>query len=203
MRTRYLLGLSLLAALSGWASVAAQNPASQPQTAVDFTRDIQPILQANCYECHGSKKTKAHLRLDSPTGIVKGGETGPIVVVGNSEHSLIVRRVLGLDGDDRMPKDGDPLSPAQVSLIRAWIDQGAKWPNTESAPTSKTTAAEEPVHWAYRRPARPALPDVHNSAWIRTPIDRFVLARLEKDGLSPSEEATLETLVRRVSLDLI
>ena len=203
MRTRYLLGLSLVAALSGWASVAAQNPASPSQNTVDFARDIQPILQASCYECHGPQKTKAHLRLDSRAGITKGGESGAIVVTGNSEQSLIVRRVLGLDGDDRMPKDGDPLPPAQIALMRAWIDQGAKWPSTEPAPASQASGTEEPVHWAYRRPSRPPLPDVRKSAWVRTPIDRFVLARLEKEGLSPSAEAALETLVRRVSLDLI
>ena len=202
MRTRYLLGLSLVAALSGWASVAAQNPASPSQNTVDFARDIQPILQASCYECHGPQKTKAHLRLDSRAGITKGGESGAIVVTGNSEQSLIVRRVLGLDGDDRMPKDGDPLPPAQIALMRAWIDQGAKWPSTEPAPASQASGTEEPVHWAYRRPSRPPLPDVRKSAWVRTPIDRFVLARLEKEGLSPSAEAALETLVRRVSLDL-
>jgi hypothetical protein len=203
MRTRYLPGLAIATtAATLTVSVAAQNPLQPPQAAVDFTRDIQPILQATCYECHGPKKTKAHLRLDSAAGIVKGGETGPIIVAGKSDQSLIVRRILGLDGDDRMPKDGDPLPPAQVALIRSWIDQGAKWPATEPAPTQESTP-EEPAHWAYRHPARPALPEVHNSAWVRTPIDRFVLARLEKEGLSPAAEAPLEILVRRASLDLV
>src|SRR5436190_8894126 len=203
MRTGSLAGLAIAtvtAALT--ATVAAQNP-TQPQPTVDFVRDIQPILQASCYECHGSQKTKAHLRLDSPAGILKGGETGPIIVAGKSEQSLIVRRILGLDGDDRMPKDGDPLPPAHVALIRSWIDQGAKWPASEAAATTQPSAPEEPAHWAYRHPARPPLPEVRNSNWVRTPIDRFVLARLEKEALPPSAEAPLDVLVRRLSLDLI
>ena len=205
MQGRHLPGLAIATITATFTiSVAAQNPPA-PSTTVDFTRDIQPILQASCYECHGTKKTKARLRLDSAAGIVKGGETGPIIVPGKSEQSLIVRRILGLDGDDRMPKDEDPLPAEQIALIRAWIDQGAKWPATEPAPTAaaQQMPAEEPVHWAYRHPARPAPPEVRNSAWVRTPIDRFVLARLEKEGLSPSAEAPLEILVRRVSLDLV
>src|SRR6476661_6121992 len=134
MRNRHLPGLAIATITATLtASVASQNSSQATPTAVDFARDIQPILQASCYECHGSKKTKAHLRLDSPAGITKGGETGPIVVAGKSDQSLMVRRVLGLDGDDRMPKDGDPLSAEQIALIRSWIDQGAKWPATEPA----------------------------------------------------------------------
>jgi hypothetical protein len=202
MRTGSLAGLAIATVTAALTStVAAQN---STQSTVDFVRDIQPILQNSCYECHGSQKTKAHLRLDSAAGILKGGETGSIVVPGRSEQSLIVRRILGLDGDDRMPKDGDPLTPAQIALIKSWIDQGATWPGTDApAAAQQSTKEEEPVHWAYRRPSRPPLPDVRNTGWVRTPIDRFVLARLEKEGLSPASEAPLETLVRRVSLDLV
>ena len=151
----------------------------------------------------GLTKREGHLRLDARAAAMKGGETGPAIVPGNSEQSLIVRRMLGLDGDDRMPKDGDPLPAAQIALIRAWIDQGATWPATAAETAAPAPARDpEPKHWAYRAPARPPTPDVRNSEWVRTPIDRFVLARLEKEGLEPSPEAPLETLVRRVSLDL-
>src|SRR5438477_11073838 len=104
-----------------WGSLQAQRPASTPPPPVDFVRDIQPILQSSCYECHGGKKTKANLRLTSRAGILTGGETGKIIVPGNSEQSLIVRRLLGLDGEDQLPKEGDPLTAAQIALIRAWI----------------------------------------------------------------------------------
>src|SRR5438093_5350772 len=127
MTRRYFPSLAIAALTAipvAWASLQAQKPASGPQTAVapvDFVRDIQPILQNICYECHGPKKTKAQLRLDSRAGVMKGGETGPIIVPGNSEQSLIVHRLPGLDGEDRMPKDGDPFRAAQPALIRAWI----------------------------------------------------------------------------------
>ena len=187
-----------------WSSLHAQKPAAQPPAAaVDFVRDIQPILQTHCYECHGPKKTKHGLRLDLRASAMKGGETGLAIVPGNSEKSLVVRRLLGLDGEDQMPKDKDPLARAQIELIRAWIDQGAVWPETADAPPASAAKDEPPQHWAYRPPIRPALPAVRTAAWVRTPIDRFVLARLEKEGLSASPEASLETLVRRLSLDLI
>lgn len=210
MTRRYLPGLAiatLTAIPVAWVSLRAQTPPSAPQTTVapvDFVRDIQPILQGICYECHGPKKTKAQLRLDSRAGVMKGGENGAIITPGNSQQSLIVRRLLGLDGEDRMPKDGDPLPAAQIALIRAWIDQGAVWLQTGAAAApSAETDHQPPQHWAYRRPVRPALPEVHNPGWVRTPIDRFVLAHLEKEGLTPSPEAPLDILVRRASLDLI
>ena len=170
---------------------------------VDFARDIQPILQTHCYECHGPKKTKAGLRLDRRATAMKGGETGPAIVPGKSDQSLIVRRLLGLDDEDRMPKDEDPLPDAQIALIRTWIDQGAVWRDASGTATADQAQQEEPAHWAYRSAERPPLPEIRNSAWVRTPIDRFVLARLEKEGLAPSAEAPLEILVRRASLDLI
>ena len=194
--------VSLGAGAFAWDSLQADQAPPQ-QAPVDFTRDIQPILEAQCYECHGAKKKKADLRLDHRAMAMKGGETGEAIVPGNSEKSLIVRRVLGLDGDDRMPKDEEPLAAAQIALIRAWIDQGAPWPDAAGTVTAADAAPEEAKHWAYRPPARTAPPEVRGAEWVRNPIDRFVLARLEKEGLKPSPEAQLETLVRRVSLDLI
>ena len=205
-RSFAVLAMAAVAALAlTWDSLHAQKPTGDPPPgAVDFTRDIQPILQANCYECHGPQKSRGHLRLDLASGAMKGGETGPAIVPGKSEESLLVRRILGLDGDDRMPKDGDPLPPPQVALIRAWIDQGAKWPTTAADAVIPPAAADTaPKHWAYRLPERTAPPDVHDTHWVRTPIDRFVLARLEKEQLQPSPEAPLDMLVRRLFLDLI
>ncbi len=208
-RSVAVLGIAAVGALAlTWDVLQAQKPAAEPSAPpIEFTRDIQPILQSNCYECHGPQKSRGHLRLDVRATAMKGGETGPVIIPGKSDDSLLVRRILGLDGDDRMPKDGDALPPAQIALIRAWIDQGAAWPATaaETAPptTTPTAVDPEPKHWAYRVPQRPTPPEVRNAKWPRSPIDRFVLARLEKEGLEPSAEASLETLVRRVSLDLI
>ncbi|MGH9385548.1 MAG: DUF1549 domain-containing protein, partial [Vicinamibacterales bacterium] len=180
-------------------SLQAQKPATEPPAAsVDFARDIQPILASRCYACHGPTNNKSGLRLEARTGAMQA------IIPGNSEQSLMVRRLLGLDGASRMPMGGDPLPGAQIALIRAWIDQGASWPESgDGGIGSADRGQQRSQHWAYRSPARPALPGVRDTAWVRTPIDRFVLARLEKEGLAPSPEAPLETLVRRVSLDLI
>jgi len=99
----------------------AATPDGATPSSPDYVRDIQPILEQHCYECHGAKKTKGSLRLDRAASARKGGMTGPAVVAGDSEHSLLVRRLLGLDGEDRMPLDKDPLPEAQVALIRRWI----------------------------------------------------------------------------------
>jgi hypothetical protein len=203
---RGLPAILVLAASAAVMTVEARQGGRQPPlAAIDFARDIQPLLQAHCYECHGPAKVRGRLRLDLRAAALKGGESGPVIIPGNSESSLLVRRVLGLDGDDRMPKDGDPLPEGQIALLRAWIDRGAPWP--DDAPAAEGHPASDPLatsrHWAYRAPGRPPLPDVRNERWTRTEIDRFVLARLEREGLEPAHEAPLTTLVRRVSLDLI
>jgi hypothetical protein len=166
---------------------------------VDYARDIQPIFEKFCSECHGTAKSRARLRLHSPELVLKGGESGAIVVPGRSEESLLIRRVLGLDGEDRMPLEADPLPDSTVALLRAWIDQGAAVPPTATAATSAADPAE---HWAYVRPRRPEPPAAARADWPRNPIDRFVLARLEREKLQPSGEAPRSTLLRRVSLDL-
>jgi mono/diheme cytochrome c family protein len=175
-----------------------------PQTqlaapAVDFVRDIQPILQTSCYKCHGPNKSEGGLRLHERALAMRGGDTGEVIVPGHGADSLLVRRVIGIEGEDTMPKEGERLTPAQIALIRTWIDQGAVWPDTSVARAETT----ERRHWAYVKPIAAPLPEVGASTWVRNGIDRFVLARLNKEGLTPSPEAPFETLVRRVSLDLI
>jgi len=168
---------------------------------VDFARDVLPVLEAQCFECHGPQKARGRLRLDSRRAALKGGMTGPALIPGDSENSLLIRRVLGLDGEDRMPLDADPLPDDQVARLRAWIDQGAPWPG-EDEPTA-ADAVDEPPHWAYRPPVRPEVPKVRQADRVRNPIDAFILARLEREGLTLSPEASREALARRVYLDLI
>ncbi len=174
--------------------------APQAKPSVDFISDIRPILEANCFECHGTKKSRGRLRLDVKAAAFKGGNTGPAVIAHDSDQSLMVRRVLGLDGEDRMPLDEDPLPDSQIALLKAWIDQGAVWPDDGSMTDAR---AQDHGHWAYRAPVRPAIPRVSRTDWVRTPIDAFILARLEKEGLQPSPEASKAALLRRVSLDLV
>ena len=148
-------------------------PAQAPAAAVDFARDVQPLLERHCYECHGTKKARGRLRLHSPDYIAKGGQSGPVVVAGDTEQSLLMRRVLGLDGEDRMPLDADPLSDAELATLRGWIAAGAAMP---AAPAQTTAAAADVVeHWAYVKPVRPPLPAV-SRAGLGAHADRSLRA---------------------------
>ncbi len=172
---------------------------------IDFARDVQPILKSRCFSCHDSRKHRGDLRLDVRTNTLRGGESGkPAVVPGNSQKSELLRRITTSNEDEVMPPSGKRLSDAQVKLLRDWIDSGAAWPDAlagEDAPWKR--------HWAFRAPVRPPLPAVRGepspdaAEWVRNPIDRFILTRLEKEGLQPSSEADRITLLRRLSLDLI
>src|SRR5688572_3735244 len=181
---------------------AAPSPASASAAApdaVDYARDVQPLLERHCVECHGTKKARGRLRLHNPDHLAKGGQSGPVVVAGNSERSLLMRRVLGLDDEDRMPLDADPLSDAELAILRGWIAAGAKMP---AAPAVTAAESEVVEHWAYVKPVRPPLPAVGRAGWVRTPVDAFVLARLDAEKLAPSPEADRAPLLRRLTLDL-
>ncbi len=154
--------------------------------AVDFDSEVKPILSRSCYGCHSASVASAGLRLDSRTEALK------VVTPGNSAGSRLIERVTNPDSGKRMPLGGKPLTDAQIATLRKWIDEGATW-SANGGPKK---------HWAYVKPVRPPLPAVSNSAWVRNPIDQFVLARLDKEGLTPSPEASKETLIRRVTIDL-
>jgi hypothetical protein len=169
-------------------------PQSAPEQ-VDFARDIEPIFKASCLKCHGSEKPKGQFRLDSKSHAMKGGITGAAIVPGKGTESNFVKLLLLEDPDERMPRKSPALPKGKIDLIRRWIDEGAVWPDAAGA-----TKVER--HWAYVKPVRPELPKVRTAAWVRNPVDAFVLARLEKEGLAPSPEASKQILRRRVSLDL-
>src|SRR5581483_2523418 len=203
---RFLIVCLFISALGFAGGYRTPSPAGAQQTAsVDFVRDIQPIFQASCFNCHGPKKAMGRLRLDDKRLAMKGGISGAVILPGQSGQSRLVARILGAGGEPRMPMGGDPLKPEQIELIRRWIDQGAVWPGEgegEKGRGGEGANADLPKHWAYVRPVQPSLPAVRNTAWVRNPIDHFILARLEKEGLTPSPEASKETLLRRVYLDL-
>src|SRR2546423_3707556 len=161
------------------------NPARKlPEPAprkVDFVRDIQPIFSAHCYECHGQKKQEAQFRLDSRDVALAGGELGLAIIPGKSAESLLIQAVSGLKSDLVMPKKGDRLTTEQISLLRAWIDQGAVWPDNASL-----AGDDKRNHWAFRAPDRPSMPSVKQKDCMRTPIDPFVQCRLEKGNFKPS-----------------
>src|SRR5437899_3114455 len=163
-----------------------------------FVRDIRPVLEARCFGCHGPQQQMSGLRLDSKEAGLRGGKSGPVIVLGRGAESLLYRKVAGTAEGPAMPLSGEKLTPEQIDSIRTWIDQGARWPEglvAEARPAKK--------HWAYLKPVRPSVPEVNDRAWFRNPIATFVLARLEKESLKPSPEASKENLIRRVTLDLV
>jgi mono/diheme cytochrome c family protein len=162
-----------------------------------FTKEVRPILASRCYQCHGPDLQQNGLRLDSLAAVLKGGDYGPVVVPHKSGDSRLIRRLLAQERP-QMPYGGPPLSPAQIEVIRKWIDAGASGPD-DTTPLAGTKPLK---HWAYVKPVRPAVPNVKDAAWCRNPIDNFVLAKLEQQGLKPSPEADRPTLIRRVYLDL-
>jgi mono/diheme cytochrome c family protein len=164
---------------------------------VDFTKDIQPIFEATCWNCHGPKKQESGFRLDNRAAALKGGEHGGDIVPGKSATSLLIHAVAGIHDEIKMPKKGEKLTVEQVGLLRAWIDQGALMPE-------KIAGAKDPSqHWAFKPPVKPAVAKVKDSKWTQNEIDKFILARLEQEKLKPSPEAEKVTLLRRASLDLI
>ncbi|MDX1934539.1 MAG: PSD1 and planctomycete cytochrome C domain-containing protein [Capsulimonadales bacterium] len=170
------------------ALASAQRP---PSRRVDYDRDIAPILKAHCYVCHGAASAQGGLRVDTPELLLRGGVSGPAVVPRNRAKSLLLSRLTGHDGKPRMPLGFTPLTDARIARIGAWIDQGAV-----------RSGKPAPVHWAFAPLRRPTIPVVRQRAWVRNPIDAFVLARLEKAGLHPSPPADRVTLLRRVTFDL-
>ncbi|MFL6306686.1 MAG: PSD1 and planctomycete cytochrome C domain-containing protein [Candidatus Sulfotelmatobacter sp.] len=154
---------------------------------VHFSRDVRPILNQNCMPCHGGVRQKNNVSFLFQEEALGTGKSGKRTIVpGKPDESEIIARVTSSDPESRMPYHAAPLSAQQVDVLRRWIKQGAKWED----------------HWAFIAPKRQSLPVVTQSEWPRQPLDRFVLARLEKEGLSPSPEADKSALLRRVSLDL-
>ena len=159
---------------------------------IDYGRDIRPILSDHCFSCHGpdEKARKANLRLDVKESAFGPAKSGAVAVVPRElVKSELIRRITTGDEDDRMPpskKGGKPLSEKQVEVLKQWVGEGAEWQQ----------------HWAYLKPQRPTPPDVKDSRWPKNDADRFLLHRLEREGLDPSPEAPKEKLIRRAALDL-
>jgi mono/diheme cytochrome c family protein len=200
-RTFFSLGIFLFLSASRGISASPDLSKLPPPAAskIDFVKDIQPILSQSCFDCHGPKRQEADLRWDSKDIAIKeGSANGPVIIPGKSAESKMIQLVAGLDPENVMPKKGDRLTAEQIGLLRAWIDQGANWPDSASV-----KAISRRDHWSFKAPVRPTVPKVKNKKWVRNPIDNFVLAKLEKEKLSPSPEADRVTLIRRLSLDLI
>ena len=187
------LAIAILLQLSFGFAVADENPLER----VDFVRDIQPILQARCSECHGESTAKSGLRLDVKSAAFSGGDSGAVIVPNASAESLLVGRIES-EGDDRMPPKGEPLSMKERDLFRRWINEGAVWPDG----VDRSKVIDKYDWWSLKPLSRPEIPEVNDSE-DRSPIDRFVQAKLREKGLQKSPEADRRTLARRVFFDLI
>ncbi len=177
-----------------------KKPTITPQQEAFFEARIRPLLAEHCWSCHGPKKQKGGLRLDSRPALLEGGDSGPAVKPGDPAASLLIHAVRH-EGATKMPPKGKLPAPA-IDALTSWVKSGAPWPRTATARGTQTVAAAGKSHWAFQPVKDPPLPAVKDAAWPRTPIDRFILAKLEQKGLMPSAAADRRTLLRRVTFDL-
>ena len=180
----------VMAAVVLGAVLAPAMPLDSGSSTVDFQRDVRPILSNHCFECHGpdSATRMADLRLDTREGAFSRRPNGSLIVPGDPEASLLYQRISHPQPALRMPPSHSkrPLNHEQIATLRQWIQQGAAWDQ----------------HWSFKAIGRPEPPPVKNPSWVRNPLDRFILARLEAEGLAPAPEADRRTLARRLALDL-
>ncbi len=232
---RLLSGTALGAVLGtsgvlAWASVAAQEAPkpvvpkggtarSGAEAAADakalefFENKVRPLLAQQCNACHNEKNTKGGLRLDTAAGFFKGGDTGPLVVPGDPEKSLLLQAVNYTQDHLKMPPQGK-LKPQQIADLTQWVKMGAPWPNYQGpgggaqgpggawGKGGQLFSPEQKAFWAFQPVKDPAVPGVKNKAWVKSPIDAFILSRLEAKGLKPAAPADKRTLLRRVTFDL-
>ena len=192
----FVFGASKLSADELSSGAGSKLPEASSRS-IDFGVDVEPLLKAHCHRCHGAKRQKGGLRLDSRELLLTGGDSGPVVVPGKSAASDLVARVAGVDPETAMPPGDKRLSDEEVGVLRAWIDQGVKW--SEGAAVATRVESD---HWAFQPLGESSPPAVKDRAWVRNPIDAFVLNRLEGRSIQPSPEARRATLLRRLSLDL-
>jgi hypothetical protein len=182
----------------------AGEAAISPEERQFFERQVRPLLIKHCYECHSTeaKVLKGGLRLDSRGGVMKGGDTGPAIVPGAPDDSLLIEAIRGESPE--MPPKGK-LADSEIAVLERWVAMGAPDPRTEAASAEPARPALDAgrAHWAFQPIAAPPVPPVKDAAWPRSDIDRFVLAKLESEGLRPVADADRPTLLRRVFFDLV
>lgn len=199
---------------AAWLQLTCRSNAQDAATpeADFFERQIRPLLVENCQACHGPEQQKGGLRLDSRAAVLAGGDSGPTLVPGQPQQSLLIEAVK-YEGDIKMPPKGR-LSQVQIDALTRWVVEGAVWPEDNRlvrpperpaiAPARRLEFTEEQKSfWAFQPLTDPQPPEVKQVDWVRSPIDRFVLARLEADGLVPNPPAERRTLIRRLSYDLV
>ena len=169
---------------------------------VDFERDVQPVFRDHCFECHSGDVAEGGLNLAVKSRAMRGGEQGAVLVPGDSLSSVLIHLIAGVDKDRVMPPEGERLSAEQVGILRAWIDQGAAWPQRADVLDPRVQRARQ--HWAFRRLSGVEPPRKQkDDTWSQTVIDLFIKEKLQANRLTPSDPATAEALVRRLYFDLV
>jgi hypothetical protein len=181
-----------------WTVVPARGQAQREDPDTFFELKIRPVLAGTCFKCHGGNKVSHGLRVDSREALLKGGKSGPAIVPGNSQKSLLIQAIRRSHDTIKMPPD-KPLAESAVADFTRWVQDGAAWP---AKTTAKTWATANERHWAFQ-PIRQVTPPPDSSGWSNNAIDRFILAKLREQGLKPAAPADKRTLIRRIYFDLI
>ncbi|HXI38640.1 MAG TPA: DUF1549 domain-containing protein, partial [Bryobacteraceae bacterium] len=197
--------LTFVVPLASIGLVCAQTPSPQtgPAAADFFETKVRPVLATSCYACHTNSQLGG-LRVDSRAALLKGGQTGPAIVPGDSDKSLLIQAIRQT-GELKMPKGGK-LKKEDIDALSEWVKAGAVWPEAAPVVAAKSGGyvirPEQRAFWSFQPVRDPAPPPVRDTAWPKTGIDRFILARLEKEGMTPAKPADRRTLIRRITLDL-
>ncbi|MFP6763531.1 MAG: DUF1549 domain-containing protein, partial [Planctomycetaceae bacterium] len=200
--------LLLFAGMLGSGQTAADD--GKPRLDADGIRfyetQIRPLLAQHCYACHGEKKQESSLRLDTWEGLRTGGKSGAVMSAGQPAQSLLLTAVRYGDPDLQMPPE-KRLTKQQIARLEQWIRMGAPHPDAGDMPVAVKKKRISPAagrrFWSFRKPVRPSIPVVQTSAWVKSDIDRFVLRKLEENGLQPAPPADRRTLIRRTTQSVI
>jgi cytochrome c553 len=199
-----VLGILYLSGACGLEPGALAAPALTAAETTFFESKIRPVLSQSCYQCHSAEATKVKggLLLDTRDGVLKGGDNGPAIVPGNPEKSLLIKAVRYADPDRQMPPKGEKLSDAQIADLVAWVKRGAPDPRIAKLDT-RNSKPDATSHWSFQPVKNPSVPRVQAGDRVANPIDPFVIAKLEEQGMKMSPATDKRTLIRRVSFDLI
>src|SRR5438128_609372 len=195
---------------SGAGEVGADHAAKMTRGLEVFKKHVQPILVKSCVRCHGGKKTEGELDLTDREGVLRGGGRGPAILAGNAQDSLLYKLITHAR-DPHMPRASGKLSDEAIAQVGLWIDLGAPYDKPlvpknkvdDKAWIRKKVSEEDRQFWSFQPIQHAAPPSVKNENWCRTPIDRFILAKLEASGITPNPPVAKERLIRRVYFDLI
>ena len=203
----WMLKVSFVTVVAGcwWFGISVQAAEPTPDQIEFFENKIRPVLVDHCYSCHSDRaeKVKGGLKLDTREAVLKGGTSGDVIVPGDPDASLLIKAVRYLDPDLQMPPKDKKLSADQIASLEAWVKMGAPDPRLSTEPKPLTDIAEARArHWAFQPVKTPPPPKVKQTRWVKTPVDAFVLAKLEQQKLRPAPPADRRTLIRRVTYDL-